>query len=172
MYVSIQWMFLLILTNAVLYCLHLLPYGTNRLLSSPIQRHVLRLRKKLSAPSNEAGHDDSLTRMASRNKRYAAYCTVSYAINQSIENQASLFRFPLRTLQHLTIHILHYLIYIHYNNRCPVCQSNQSNPIAIPYETDCGHIYCYTCLWTDHVQHQERNCRICHERIQSCRPVQ
>jgi hypothetical protein len=54
--------------------------------------------------------------------------------------------------------------------RCPLCRAT---PILVPYETNCGHVYCYTCLWNH--SHPSSSaaagCHVCRARITSCRPT-
>ena len=118
----------------MLYCIVFI-FGTNRLLSSPIQRHVLRLRKKLSAPPSKVGDDDDLTRIASRNKRYVLYCTVRYYRMQSIHPEASsvYICFVSFTLHLLTNHILHYLTYY-------ILSITQLPSLSITIQSDCNSV--------------------------------
>ena len=117
----------------MLYCIVFI-FGTNRLLSSPIQRHVLRLRKKLSAPPSKVGHDDDLTRMASRNKRYVLYCTIlSYAINPSRSiKRLHMFRFLYVTSSHQPHSTLSYILYTF---NYPAAQFVNHNPIRLQFRT-------------------------------------
>lgn len=56
---------------------------------------------------------------------------------------------------------------------CPRCQRH---PICIPFQTSCGHCYCYHCLYLESIQggdHPEPvYCRICSSIIHSARPWQ
>ena len=52
---------------------------------------------------------------------------------------------------------------------CPICQQN---PMIIPVQTNCYHVYCYCCLYDYLVQKSGRHCQICHQQIISCRPLQ
>ena len=53
------------------------------------------------------------------------------------------------------------------NTTCPLCQSQ---PILIPVQTNCGHLYCYACLQSQ--QNQQILCRICWKTIARANFVQ
>jgi hypothetical protein len=45
-----------------------------------------------------------------------------------------------------------------HKGRCEICNSQ---PIAVPFVTNCGHVYCYTCLWIAMAQSSSFCCRHC-----------
>lgn len=52
--------------------------------------------------------------------------------------------------------------------RCAICKSD---PIMVPFQTSCGHLYCYTCLFDEAVQTNMVYCRVCSEVIRRARPL-
>lgn len=49
---------------------------------------------------------------------------------------------------------------------CEICNSQ---PMAVPYTTSCGHMYCYTCLWMAMAQSSSFSCRCCAANVTESR---
>jgi peroxin-2 len=50
------------------------------------------------------------------------------------------------------------------HTKCVICQMD---PIAVPYITDCGHIYCYYCISTNLMVDRAFPCPRCSRKIQT-----
>jgi hypothetical protein len=50
--------------------------------------------------------------------------------------------------------------------RCEICNSQ---PMVVPYVTNCGHMYCYTCLWIAMAQSSSFCCRRCAAHVTESR---
>jgi hypothetical protein len=51
---------------------------------------------------------------------------------------------------------------------CPLCHAD---PIVVPFQASCSHVYCYTCLYKEYIRVKPVRCRICARIVDSSRPL-